>query len=93
MLKIFHRKEKKADGSEVIQVIAEAPADEFFKLGSPTHQAEYIYNHVLEGIAMRYIDLNYNAVVANINPAILATEIQRTSARLIAEKMIHNLKF
>ena len=93
MLKIFHRKVKQDDGSDAVQIIAEAPDEEFFKLfGNPARMTEYLYNRVLEGIAARYIDLNYNVVVSNINPAILATEIQRTAARLIAEKMIHNLK-
>jgi hypothetical protein len=52
-----------------------------------------LYDQVIRGMAERFVEMNYNEIVASIQPKVLAVEIQRQASLILAERMVSNLKF
>lgn len=91
MISIFSRKKTTPDKQEVVEIVAEVPAGEFPLPGGASHMSHFLYNRILEGMAQRYIEMNYNETVAALKPQTLAMEIQRQAAIIIAQKMVQQM--
>ena len=93
MIKIFGKSvpgEGDRAGKMVYQVTATITLDEFINK-QPRQLGELLCTRVIEGIAQRFIEMNYNEIVAGMDPAHLRTEVMKAAADQLAKQMIKKL--